>query len=294
MLRKAFGFVLIGAFTCACSDDGSDGNSSAASDDGVPGAVHDVGSGDIIGGSDSSGNGSDSSGSDGCAPNFTGIVRDFNTSHPDFETYSGNSISEGIVEEDLGDDQKPVYAANGPNMEDDGGERVYVHPQNGRQTTSEADFNQWYRTIDGVNQEFEYEIPFGSDSGRLLFDSNAFFPIDGRGFGNDGRNHNFLFTFELHTEFTYEGGEEFTFTGDDDLWAFINGKLAVDVGGLHPAQSATVRLDEEADRLQIELGQTYPLDLFHAERHTDQSNFRVETNIEFTNCEPIFVDSRVR
>ncbi len=294
-------FALLGLslLTCGGEDEGGEGSAEQESQ-GIVGGGPDVGRDELLVDDDGTASGGSSTPSsslgrdDDCAPNFTGIVRDFTSSHPDFEAYSGDAISPGIVEEDLGDDQKPVYNANGPNMRDEGGERAYFDDGGGRQTTSEADFDQWYRTVDGVNEEFEYALPFQNEGGRLVFDSSAFFPIDGRGFGNEGNDHNFWFTFELHTEFTYEGGEVFTFTGDDDLWAFVNGKLAVDVGGLHPARSAMVDLDAEASRLGIEIGQTYALDLFHAERHTDQSNFRVETNIEFTNCDPIFVDRIVR
>ena len=68
-------------------------------------------------------------------------------------------------------------------------------------------------------------------------------------------------------------------TGDDDLWVFINGKLALDLGGLHSQQTGTIDLDASASKLGITKGQNYPLVLFHAERHTVDSNFRIETTI---------------
>jgi fibro-slime domain-containing protein len=41
-----------------------------------------------------------------------------------------------------------------------------------------------------------------------------------------------------------------------------------------------VALDDVAEEIGIEIGGTYPMDIFHAERHTDQSNFRIDTTIE--------------
>jgi fibro-slime domain-containing protein len=118
----------------------------------------------------------------------------------------------------------------------------------------------------------------------FTFDSNSFFPLDGTGWGNQGRAHNYHFTTEVHTEFAYKGGETFRFTGDDDLFVFINRRLAIDLGGVHAAVSDQVDLDARAQELGIETGKIYPLDLFHAERHTTESNFRVDTNLQFTNC----------
>ena len=117
-------------------------------------------------------------------------------------------------------------------------------------------------------------------NGSSVYDNSAFFPIDDMGFGNEGNPHNYHFTTELHATFDYQGGEVFTFTGDDDLWLFINDRLAIDLGGLHPEVSATIDLDQIADQLGIVVGGTYPMDIFHAERRTSESNFRIETTIE--------------
>jgi len=65
---------------------------------------------------------------------------------------------------------------------------------------------------------------------------------------------------------------------------FINGKLAVDLGGLHLPATRVVDLDAEAATFGIIVGNTYNLDLFHAERHDPGSHFRIDTNLSFVNC----------
>jgi fibro-slime domain-containing protein len=80
------------------------------------------------------------------------------------------------------------------------------------------------------------------------------------------------------------GGETFTFEGDDDVWVFINEKLAVDLGGLHFPETRSVSLDAQAAMLGIAKGGVYKLDLFHAERHSVQSNFRIDLNFTFESC----------
>ncbi len=149
---------------------------------------------------------------------------------------------------------------------------------------SSTTFDQWFNTVAGINQEIPGElslIELADKPGVSVFDTNAFFPIDNKGFGNTaGQTHNYHFTTEIHVKFKYELGQEFTFRGDDDLWIFVNGKLALDVGGQHQALLGTIKFDQQAAALGITAGSSYPMDIFHAERQTAESNFRIETNIK--------------
>jgi fibro-slime domain-containing protein len=215
--------------------------------------------------------GPDGAAADGCSTTLRANVRDFRVGHPDFENPALVSLVAvlGIVRDELGADRKPVYASNGPT----------------RVTTGPKEFAQWYNDVPGVNATFQVEIPLTKDStGKYVYDNLLFFPIDGKGpnEGVDaaGKPHNFHFTTEIHTQFQYRGGEVFTFLGDDDVWVFINGRLAIDLGGLHRALRSSVDLDASATKLGLARGQRYGMDIFHAERMAKDSNFHIETTIE--------------
>lgn len=66
----------------------------------------------------------------------------------------------------------------------------------------------------------------------------------------------------------------FTFVGDDDVWVFIDRQLAVDLGGIHGSIDGSVDLD-----VGLVEDKLYRLDVFHAERQTQGSNFRIDTSI---------------
>lgn len=228
-----------------------------------------------------------------CGNILLGVVRDFKgadeaSGHPDFEAdIAGADVTPALVAQTLGMDRKPVYASKC--------EMGAVAPDPmacpyAAQTTSSARFGEWYSNVPDVAAPYLISIFLQPQAGGLFsFESLHYFPVDGAGFMSmgleyTGELHNFGFTTEIHTQFRYRGGEKFTFQGDDDVWVFINDKLAVDLGGLHAMKRSTVDLDQQAGMLGLTVGTIYPLDLFHAERHTDASTFRIDTNLSFVDC----------
>lgn len=209
---------------------------------------------------------------------LNGTVRDFSIApgklNPDFEGTVDGGVVTGIVSSTLGGDSKPVYAHAGA--------YASVH--------SPTSFNQWFNDTPGVNQTFSRSITLNDDGvqgdlvdndGLYTFSSDAFFPIDGVGFGNEGQLHNYGFTFELHTAFTYDSSkpQTFRFSGDDDVFVFVNGKQIIDLGGVHTEAAQTADLNALAGSLGLVNGGTYNLDFFFAERHTVLSEFTITTEL---------------
>lgn len=118
------------------------------------------------------------------------------------------------------------------------------------------------------------------NSKSYQYRNDQFFPIDGRGYGYEGMPHNYGFCFTFNTQFTYNSGQVFSFTGDDDVWVFIDKKLAIDLGGVHTAAFDEVNLDT----LGLTQGNRYPLDFFFCERHQVDSHLWFSTSIVLDPC----------
>jgi fibro-slime domain-containing protein len=232
--------------------------------------------------------------------------------HPDFEAcYAGSQATPGLVETSLDTSSgKPVYSGNcgeGTSCSATTAECPYE-----RQMTNDGSFADWYDTSDPLSPDraniavVDFLRLRKRMDGSFVFDSadaidnpvpGGFFPVDDKGWvaldletnsnvkvNNVDYPHNFGFTSETRYWFEYKGGELLSFSGDDDVWVFIGGKLAVDLGGLHPARTGSVTLsdsDTNADnkkddsRFGLVEGRVYEIALFHAERHTNASNFKL-------------------
>ena len=93
--------------------------------------------------------------------------------------------------------------------------------------------------------------------------------------GNGGRNQHFCF--ESHAKFAFKHGLKFSIRGDDDIWVFIDNKLAVDLGGTHLMAPGYVDLDYFMK--DAEVGSIYDIDIFFCDRRTTMSNMRISTDI---------------
>ena len=218
------------------------------------------------------------------------IYRDFTPqTNPDFEGGFSGAVTPGLVKDTLGANNFPQFLS--------------IIGTNGKtELTTAANYAAWW-TEDATVEKTIYDtltIPRVGATSTYQYSNDNFFPIDGKGWGNGsytatgGVSHNFHFTSELRQYFTYQGGEQLDFTGDDDVWAFVNGQLAVDLGGIHGSSSGSITLDTAAaTKFGLAKGGMYEIDVFQAERHTVESHYKLTLSgfeKQRTFCAPICGD----
>ncbi|MGA9655242.1 MAG: DUF4215 domain-containing protein, partial [Polyangia bacterium] len=115
-----------------------------------------------------------------------------------------------------------------------------------------------------------------------LYDDTGTWPWDVDANGNEIM-HNFSFTSETRYWFKYDSSKSFTldFVGDDDVWVFINRKLAVDLGGIKTPCEGSVTLDAatiSSLNLGLQDGNVYEIAVFQTERQTTGSTYKLTLN----------------
>ena len=132
--------------------------------------------------------------------------------------------------------------------------------------------------------------------------SHNFFPLDdyntdskingsktyGKLLADDSREwHNMLFGMRFDVMFNTDQYSDlskmnFHFSGDDDLWVFVDGKLALDVGGNHGEIPGSVDIGNYIDK--DEVGKNHQLTVLYLERGGNYSNCAVSFTLPTTNA----------
>ena len=121
----------------------------------------------------------------------------------------------------------------------------------------------------------------------LTTEGSDFYPLDNSrklSYESSETAHNYFFGMRYDVPFKigdYVGPMNYEFTGDDDLWVLLDGKLVLDLGGIHSAADGTVdiwkELGKTADQLTPkEKEQEHTLTVLYMERGAGESNCKMK------------------
>lgn len=165
--------------------------------------------------------------------------------------------------------------------------------------------NNGVYSFDAANEKNNYDTESRSIYEDDTASSLQFYPIDGLGYdailgdttdktdspyekdenGNitatvRPEHPNGSYTLRGEAQFVYQDNLYFEFSGDDDVYMYINGVLALDLGGAHGICTKRVNLKDVATKCHLMPGEVATFTFFYMERNSDASNFKIETNME--------------
>lgn len=165
--------------------------------------------------------------------------------------------------------------------------------------------NNGVYSFDAANKKSNYDTESRSIYEDDTASSLQFYPIDGLGYdailgdttdktdspyqkdenGNitatvRPEHPNGSYTLRGEAQFVYQDNLYFEFSGDDDVYMYVNGVLALDLGGAHGICTKRVNLKDVATKCHLTPGEVATFTFFYMERNSDASNFKIETNME--------------
>lgn len=155
--------------------------------------------------------------------------------------------------------------------------------------------NNGVYSFDAANGKSHYDTNSRSIYEDDSVSAKQFYPIDGLGYdailgdttdktndsGSNRPEHpNGNYALRGEAQFIYRDDLYFEFSGDDDVYMYINGVLALDLGGAHGICTKRVNLKDVAQQCHLTEGEVATFTFFYMERNSDASNFKIETNME--------------
>lgn len=155
--------------------------------------------------------------------------------------------------------------------------------------------NNGVYSFDAANGKSHYDTNSRSIYEDDSVSAKQFYPIDGLGYdailgdttdkandsGSNRPEHpNGNYALRGEAQFIYRDDLYFEFSGDDDVYMYINGVLALDLGGAHGICTKRVNLKDVAQQCRLTEGEVATFTFFYMERNSDASNFKIETNME--------------
>lgn len=169
------------------------------------------------------------------------------------------------------------------------------------------------------NMVYDHSVTVWNGSRTEVSGGTGFFPFDGDGDTTPTYHFGMTFSTEFFmTENGYIDGDtsqapiSFEFSGDDDVWVFVDGRLVLDLGGIHDKVSGSINfaegtsqvyyqnvtngetITEDAQNLWQLLGTTadewrssttpHTLQVFYLERGKGASNCKISFNLPQKNC----------
>jgi fibro-slime domain-containing protein/LPXTG-motif cell wall-anchored protein len=195
-----------------------------------------------------------------------------------------DKLKKGIVQSTLGANGIPVFNYN------DGGQLfVKDTSKNAGMYAAYLPFAYEKDTDSYVFDSSYYNVAFDSTYDASII-ANIPYTLDPTGtssfqplnyFNNNAKNLHFGMAFE--TAVRYDSDAVFNFTGDDDVFVYIDGELALDLGGIHDAISRDLNVNNSQVFAKYADGKLHTLKIFYLER----GNYGSQCKIQFSKFEVV-------